>query len=70
VSNLGDLFTEGLYRGFVEEVVVGIVGIMLIALVFDAILVLIGRLLLPWQKADNRIRRAERHETVRAVTQA
>ena len=48
--NLGLLFREGKQRGILEEVVVGIVVSLLIALVFDVIIVLIGRLLMPWSR--------------------
>lgn len=46
--NLGYLFTNGKQRGFLEEIVAGIVATLVIALVFDLVLVLVGRLLLPW----------------------
>ncbi len=49
-SNLGYLFQNGKQRGILEEVGVGIVASVLIALVFDVLLVLAGRVLLPWTK--------------------
>ena len=45
------LFREGKQRGILEEVIVGIVMSLLIALVFDVIIVLIGRLLMPWSRS-------------------
>ena len=51
VGNLGMLFTDGLQRNFVTEVVVGIVAILLLALLMDAVLVLLERLLTPWTRA-------------------
>ena len=48
--NLGLLFREGKQRGILEEVVVGIVVSLLIALVFDVIIVIIGRVLMPWTR--------------------
>lgn len=48
--NLGLLFREGKQRGILEEVVVGIVVSLLIALIFDVIIVLIGRVLMPWNR--------------------
>ena len=51
VGNLGMLFTDGLQRNFVTEVVVGIIAILLLALLMDAILVLLERLLTPWTRA-------------------
>jgi osmoprotectant transport system permease protein len=49
-GGLGRLFTAGYSRSFIDEIVVGIVFIVLLALVFDAILVLVGRLLMPWSR--------------------
>lgn len=51
VGNLGVLFTDGLQRTFITEVVVGIVAILLLALVMDAVLVLMEWLLTPWSRA-------------------
>ena len=48
VSSLGSLFTDGFRRNFTTEIVAGVVGTVLLAVVFDAILVLLGRLLMPW----------------------
>lgn len=49
-ANLGYLFQNGKQRGILEEVVVGIVVSLLLALVFDLIIVLLGRLLMPWTR--------------------
>jgi osmoprotectant transport system permease protein len=49
-GGLGYLFTNGYQRYFIEEIVVGIVFTVLLALVFDGILVLAGRLLMPWSR--------------------
>jgi osmoprotectant transport system permease protein len=51
IGNLGMLFTSGLQRDFVTEVVVGIIAILVIALVMDSILVLLERMLTPWTRA-------------------
>lgn len=48
VSNLGFLFTDGYRRDFMTEIVVGMAGIVALAIVFDALLVLAGRVLMPW----------------------
>jgi osmoprotectant transport system permease protein len=53
VGNLGMLFTDGLQRNFVTEVVVGIVAILLLALVMDALLVILERVLTPWTRAGS-----------------
>ncbi|OKL53046.1 ABC transporter permease [Bowdeniella nasicola] len=48
ISNLGSLFTDGFQRRFIEEILIGIVLIVIVAFVFDRLLVLAGRLLMPW----------------------
>jgi len=48
VTSLGTLFTDGFNRDFTTEIVVGVVGIVVLAVVFDALLVMAGRLLMPW----------------------
>ena len=50
-ANLGYFFQNGKQRGILEEVVVGIVISLLLALIFDLIIVGIGRLLMPWRDA-------------------
>jgi osmoprotectant transport system permease protein len=52
VGNLGMLFTDGLQRAFVTEVVIGIIAILLLALVMDTFLVLLEKLLTPWTRAS------------------
>jgi osmoprotectant transport system permease protein len=70
VSSLGNLFTDGLNRSFNDEVVIGIVAIMIVAAVFDTVLVLVGRLVLPWTRLDNMSKRASRRAALKAVTGA
>ena len=48
VNNLGTLFTEGYRTDNNPEIVTGVVGIVLVALAYDGLLVLGGRLLMPW----------------------
>jgi len=48
VSSLGSLFTDGFQRGFTTEIVVGVVFTVIVALVFDALLVLSAKVLMPW----------------------
>lgn len=52
VTSLGYLFINGLQRTIPAEVATGIVAVLVIAVVFDLVLVLIGRLLLPWNRRD------------------
>ncbi|MFJ5860650.1 ABC transporter permease [Pseudarthrobacter sp. NPDC092439] len=54
VGNLGMLFTSGLQRGFITEVLVGIVAILVLALFMDALLVLLERILTPWERAGRK----------------
>jgi osmoprotectant transport system permease protein len=49
-GGLGRLFTAGYSRAFIDEIVVGIVFTVLLALLFDAILALTGRVLMPWNR--------------------
>jgi osmoprotectant transport system permease protein len=48
VGGLGELFTEGFQLNFPTEIVTGIVLIMLLALLGDALLLGVGRLATPW----------------------
>ncbi|WP_440709631.1 ABC transporter permease [Herbiconiux sp. YIM B11900] len=67
VTSLGYLFINGLQRTIPAEVVTGIVAVLLIAIVFDLVLVLLGRLVLPWSRAD-RVKRSRSREVERART--
>jgi osmoprotectant transport system permease protein len=62
VNSLGTLFLDGYQRSFVFEIVVGIVGTVLIAVVLDLLIVLIARILMPWNRrpSDRSIRRGRR----------
>lgn len=48
VSNLGSLFTSGYRRDFTTEILTGLIGIIALALLIDLLLVLAGRVLMPW----------------------
>jgi osmoprotectant transport system permease protein len=48
IQSLGSLFTDGFQRNFLTEAVVGFVLVLVLAAVFDLVLSLIGRLLMPW----------------------
>ncbi|MBS1905476.1 MAG: ABC transporter permease [Actinobacteria bacterium] len=52
VQNLGYLFTNGLDRRLIEEVFAGVLAVIVLALVIDLLLVLLGRVLMPWQRAS------------------
>jgi osmoprotectant transport system permease protein len=51
VGGLGELFTEGFQLNFPTEIVTGIVLIMLLALIGDALLLGLGRVATPWSRA-------------------
>ena len=53
-ENLGFLFTDGRQRQFLEEILVGVVASLIVALVFDAVLVTVGRILMPWSRRVKR----------------
>ena len=57
VSSLGSLFTEGSRTDNQDEVVIGVVLVVALALLFDLLLVLAGRLLMPWASAAHTRRR-------------
>lgn len=69
IDSLGLLFTDGLQRGIDAEIYTGIVMTILVALVFDIVIVMIGRIALPWMRVvtPSRADRAPRR-TGRAVT--
>jgi len=58
VGSLGYFFLDGYQRAFPTEILVGLVGTVLIALVLDGLLVLAGRLLLPWARRERTVGRA------------
>jgi osmoprotectant transport system permease protein len=64
-ANLGYLFTNGKQRDFLEEILIGIGASFLIALVFDIVLVLLGRLLMPWNRRNSLITNGRRVLSVR-----
>ncbi|PRY61947.1 MULTISPECIES: ABC transporter permease [Glycomyces] len=57
VTNLGYLFTNGLQRRIIPEVLAGIVAVALIALLVDLLLMLAGRSLMPWARSKTPARR-------------
>lgn len=66
VQSLGYLFTNGLQRRIIEEVAAGVVMTVAVALVFDAVLLLLGRLVMPWTRASAGARRQRRRALVGA----
>ena len=64
VENLGYLFTNGSQRRIIAEVLSGVVAVVVIAVIIDLLLVLVGRLLMPW----NRRRPTRADRALRAVS--
>ncbi len=50
VGGLGQLFTEGFQRDIPPEIITGIVLVMVLALLIDGLLLLVGRVLTPWDR--------------------
>lgn len=67
VTNLGYLFVNGLQRRIVPEVLTGVVVVAVIALVVDVVLVLAGRLTMPWTQQAARATASEAVRTGTAV---
>jgi osmoprotectant transport system permease protein len=67
ISSLGALFTDGFQRNIPAEIATGIVVTMAIALIIDAILVLVGRLLMPWVRVTSRAGSARESRVKQAV---
>lgn len=51
VGGLGELFTIGFQRSFLTPIVVGVLGSLALALLADAALLGLGRVLTPWRRA-------------------
>lgn len=51
VHGLGYFFTDGFNRSFPTEILAGVIGTAVVALVFDVVLVLLGKVLMPWTRA-------------------
>ena len=55
-ESLGYLFTNGYQRRIIVEILAGVVMVVVIALVVDYLLVLLGRLLMPWTRRQKLVR--------------
>lgn len=55
VQSLGTLFTDGFQRQLVESLLTGLGATLLLALVFDLLLVLLGRALTPWLRKRKQV---------------
>ena len=50
VQSLGTLFTEGFQRSFPTQIIAGLIGTILLAVLVDALLVAFGRVTMPWTR--------------------
>jgi osmoprotectant transport system permease protein len=58
IGGLGQLFTQGYQRDFPDQILAGIIAIVVLALFFDAVLYLLGRALTPWTRVGTRTKAA------------
>jgi osmoprotectant transport system permease protein len=58
VQSLGYFFTDGFQRRIVAEVATGVVMTVVIALLLDTLLILLGRILMPWSLVGTEPQRA------------
>lgn len=59
VPSLGTLLTDGFQRGISAEVTTGVIATIILALLFDALLLLLGWAILPWRRRTPRTRTLE-----------
>ena len=55
VQSLGTLFTDGFQRQLVESLLTGLGATLLLALIFDLLVVLLGRALTPWVRKQKQV---------------
>ncbi len=68
VSSLGSLFTDGFQRNIPAEILSGLVATVALALVLDAALVWLGRLVMPWTRTARVSRESTTVDLVRPAT--
>ncbi|MFS0794362.1 ABC transporter permease [Microbacterium sp. 1P10AE] len=66
IQNIGYLFTNGLQRRIIPEVFTGVLAVVVIALVIDLLLVIAGRLLMPWTRSMKTVSRQANRTLVKA----
>jgi len=57
IGGLGTWFTEGYQTDKSDQIVAGVIALFVLAIVFDALIVLGGRLATPWERAARTTRR-------------
>ncbi len=58
IGGLGTWFTEGYQSDKSEQIVAGIIAIFLVAILIDMLIMLVGRALTPWARAQTRTKAA------------
>lgn len=66
IQNIGYLFTNGLQRRIIPEVFAGVVAVVVLALIIDLLLVVAGRLLMPWTRGTKTVSRQANRTLVKA----
>ncbi len=61
VQSLGYFFTDGFQRRIIAEVATGVVMTVVIALLLDTLLVVLGRIVMPWNRVGTEARRVAVH---------
>lgn len=54
VGGLGQLFTSGYQRNYPDQILAGILAIVVLAFILDRLIAAIGWLITPWERADGR----------------
>lgn len=66
IQNIGYLFTNGLQRRIIPEVFAGVIAVVVLALLIDLLLVIAGRLLMPWTRQTRTVSRVSNRTLVKA----
>lgn len=66
IQNIGYLFTNGLQRRIIPEVFAGVIAVVVLALLIDLLLVIAGRLLMPWTRQTRTASRLSNRTLVKA----
>ena len=66
IQNIGYLFTNGLQRRIIPEVFAGVIAVVVLALVIDLLLIVAGRLLMPWTRGTKTVSRISNRTLVKA----
>ena len=61
VQSLGYFFTDGFQRRIIDEVATGVVMTVVIALLLDTLLVVLGRIMMPWNRVITEAQRVAVH---------